>query len=275
MANARTALLAASLGAALGLVLGAAVGVRIASDAPLPAEVPDTGSAHAATRDARLAELEAEVTRWRNAYEALARAQGEGQGAASEARGDAPPEAPAAPPEQAGAPVGVGRPFDAESLQARGYTEEETRRLRERYEAYELELLYLSDRAKREGWRHGVRFLGESRHLSEKLQSELGDRDYDAVLYASGRNNRVQVAGVLANSAAARAGLRDGDEIVSYDNRRVYEAQALVRATTQGDAGAQTEMRVRRDGQEVVLLVPRGPIGVRLQPARVPPEGFM
>ena len=81
--------------------------------------------------------------------------------------------------------------------------------------------------------------------------------------------------GVLADSAAERAGLRAGDELISYDGRRIFEAQTVVRATAEGEAGGTTELRVRRGDEELRFLLPRGPIGIRLQPARRPPEGFL
>ena len=269
MAGARTPLLAASLGAALGLLVGAAIGLRLAPDASEERALARTGNTPASERDARIAALEAEVARWRGAYEDLAKNRGPSAPAEPEPSAATPPPGPppAAQPD--------GRPFDTQALQERGYTEEEANRLRERYEAYELALLYLNDRAGREGWRQQPRFQSESRQLADALHAELGDRDYDAILYGAGRSNRVQIAGVLAGSAGERAGLRDGDEVVSYDGHRIFEGQALVQATGTGEAGAQTEMVVRREGQELRVVLPRGPIGIRLQPARVEPEGFL
>ena len=267
MAGARAPLLAACGGAALGLVLGAAVGVRLAPDAPAPrvAAMP-TGNPPAA-RDARIAALEAEVARWRSAYEELERETPP----AADTKAEQPQVASAPAPE---GPV-RGQPLDGAGLQARGYTEEEVRRLQERYEAHELALLYLNDRARRESWHNSPRFTLELQRLTEALQTELGERDYDAVLWGSGQSNRVQVAGVLSGSAAERAGLRDGDEVYSYDGRRIFEAQTLLRTTVEGDQGAQTPMVVRRNGEEVNVVLPRGPIGIRLTPLRVPPDGFL
>lgn len=270
MAGARALLLTACVGAALGLVLGAAVGVRLAPDAPAPRVAAPTGN-EPATRDARIAALEAEVAHWRSAYEELEREQAPAADTTAE-------QAPvAAAPAQAAAAAGPvrGQPLDASGLQARGYTEDEVRRLQERYEAYELALLYLNDRARRENWRGSPRFTLEQQRLTEALQTELGERDYDAVLWGSGQSNRVQVAGVLSGSEASRAGLRDGDEVYSYDGRRIFEAQTLLRSTVEGNQGAQTPMVVRRNGEEVHVVLPRGPIGIRLTPLRVPPDGFL
>lgn len=262
MAAPRAPLLAASLGVALGLVVGAAVGVRLAPESSAPSAPAPTGN-EPATADARIAALEAEVARWRSAYEELAKEP------------EADTTAEQAPVAAAPAPATSAQPLDADALQERGYTEDEVRRLQERYEAYELAQLYLNDRARREGWRSTPRFVLEQRQLTEALRADLGERDFDAVLYGSGQNNRVQVAGVLHGSAAERAGLRDGDVVISYDGRRIFEGQALLGATVQGDQGAQTELVVRREGGDVRVVLPRGPIGIRLLPARVPPDGFL
>ena len=269
MAGART-LFSASLGAALGLLVGAAVGLRLAPDASDERALASTGKTPAAERDARVAALEAEVARWRDAYEELAR-KDRGPSASAEPAPNTATATPGPPP----AAEPDGRPFDTQALQERGYTEEEANRLRDRYDAYQLAQLYLNDRSGREGWRGQPRFQAESRRLADALQAELGDRDYDAILYGAGRSNRVQIAGVLAGSAGEHAGLREGDEIVSYDGHRIFEGQALVQAAGSGDAGAQTEMVVRRGDQELRIMLPRGPIGIRLQPARAPAEGFL
>jgi hypothetical protein len=269
------ALPAAALGLALGLAVGAALGARLAPAARAPeaaapspaAPAPET----AGSDDARVRELEAEVVWWRSAYEEVARSQESGP--------QAPPDTlepeTAADAAAAAQPPAPAPAFDLPSLETRGYTAEEASRLRARWEAHELELLYLRDRARREGWLRRPRFYGESRRLQEAMRGELGDRDYDAMLYGAGQNNRVVVAGVLGDSAAERAGFQTGDEIISYDGRRIFDAQELLRATSQGRAGQDTELRFRRDGEELRVMLPRGPIGVRLQPTRLPPDGFL
>lgn len=276
--EARTAAwVGAVVGLALGAGVGAALGLRWGHSAPDPAA--DTASAAAdpgqPEPDAnRVLELEAEAVWWREAYEALARSlEQPGPTAPGGGEAGAPDAATAVVPFVDPASAAAG--FDATALLERGYTEAEIQRLRERFEAFELEMLYLGDRARREGWRQRPLFQREAQRLRTALRDELGDRDFDAALYASGRNNRVVVAGVLADSAAARAGLRAGDELISYDGRRIFEAQAVVRATAEGKAGGTTELRVRRDDEELRFLLPRGPIGIRLQPARRPPEGFL
>ena len=278
MASARTLLVAASLGTALGFAIGAAFGLRRApADAP-PVAASGAGSVAptAAPLDAQVRELEAEAAHWRDAYEQLARsvAGDAGSGGTAGVGGSSEPDAQDAGSPTPGAPAAAASLFDESALLERGYTDEEARRLRERYEAYQLQLLYLNDRAQREGWRQTPRYHKEARQLAEALQTDVGDRDYDAVLFAAGRTNRVLVAGVITGSAAERAGLRAGDELVSYDGKNIFDSQTIVSATTQGSAGADTELRVRRGDDELRFLLPRGPIGIALEPTRVPPEGF-
>jgi pimeloyl-ACP methyl ester carboxylesterase len=70
-------------------------------------------------------------------------------------------------------------------------------------------------------------------------QADLGFR-------GEARNGRIVVSGLAAGSAAARAGLHDGDELVAVDGRpfrRPYELQAALVAL---DGGVRTELEVRR-----------------------------
>ena len=132
-------------------------------------------------------------------------------------------------------------------------------------------MLYLRDRAQREGWRAEPRFTLEQRAArASALQADLGDRDYDAVLYGAGRSNRVAGRPACSHGLGRRArrAAQTGDEVVSYDGQPHLRArQDRWRATVEGDAGrAAPSMVVRRDGEELRIVLPRGPIGVRLQP---------
>jgi hypothetical protein len=166
--------------------------------------------------------------------------------------------------------------FNAEGLLSAGVDPAEVRELRNRFEEIELERLYLRDRAAREEWTGSRRYREESAALDARfreLREELGTDSYDRLLYATGRPNRARIRDVLERSPASEAGVLAGDVILSYDRRRIFTVGELRRATTEGQAGAQIEVIVERNGKAVHLWIPRGPLGVRLAPARRPPWG--
>jgi hypothetical protein len=96
------------------------------------------------------------------------------------------------------------------------------------------------------------------------LRAELGDQDYERFLTAQGRSTSVNIMGVLASSPAERAGLQPGDEIVGYDGKRVFDVVELNELTLGGTSGATSSVvvDVRRNGQNMQIVLPRGPIGV-------------
>jgi hypothetical protein len=94
------------------------------------------------------------------------------------------------------------------------------------------------------------------------LRTELGDQDYERFLTAQGRPTSVNIMGVLASSPAERAGLQQGDNIVSYDGKRVFDIQELNELTLGGTSGESVVLDVRRNGQNLQIVLPRGPIGV-------------
>lgn len=93
------------------------------------------------------------------------------------------------------------------------------------------------------------------------LRAELGDAEYEKYLLARGRSTSVAVSHVLASSPAARVGLQAGDQIVSYNGQRVFSTSDLMRQTMQGGDG-NVVVDVLRDGAELQVVLPRGPIGV-------------
>ena len=96
----------------------------------------------------------------------------------------------------------------------------------------------------------------------QTLRAELGDADYERYLQADGRPTTIPVRDVLASSPAESAGLKPGDEIVGYDGKRVFDMGELNTLTLEGTAGESVVVDVRRDGQHVRLVMPRGPIGI-------------
>ena len=94
------------------------------------------------------------------------------------------------------------------------------------------------------------------------LRDELGDADYERYLAARGLPTSVAVSSVLDSSPAERAGLRPGDEIVSYGGERVFNMLDLTRQTLEGQPGEQVAVDILRDGVSMQVVVPRGPIGI-------------
>jgi len=137
-----------------------------------------------------------------------------------------------------------------------------------------LQRLYLRDQAEREGWLRSPRYRDAMQAIAQReegLAQELGQDDYDRYLYAIGRPNRVLVGDVLANGPAQRAGIQIGDAILSYGGDRIFEANSLVTATREGTAGMSTAVEIEREGETQLVYVPRGPLGINLRVARVPP----
>jgi len=97
---------------------------------------------------------------------------------------------------------------------------------------------------------------------SSALRSELGDEQYERFLEATGRPTSVNVTSVLARSAAETAGLQDGDQIVAYDGKRVFDIRELNGVLLEGEPGEPVLVDVVRDGQPMQLVMPRGPLGI-------------
>jgi len=165
----------------------------------------------------------------------------------------------------------AGRPaFDARALVLAGLADADAERLRARWEAFELEKLELNDRGLREGWK-GRRFRRERLALESALRRELGD-EWDAYLFATGRQNRLRVNNVLANSVASAGGFEEGDLILSYDHERIYHPYELQARTAGCADGAFVNVEVERNGELDTLRVPCGPLGVLVDHVKQPPR---
>ncbi|MEO8316206.1 MAG: PDZ domain-containing protein [Pseudomonadota bacterium] len=143
-----------------------------------------------------------------------------------------------------------------ERIRASGLTPERMQAINRRAE----ELRVAAMQAQYEAQRTGQRVDGGN--IEASLRKELGDAEYERYLKASGRQTEVRVMEVLATSAAEHAGLKAGDEIVSYNGKRVFDARELNTLATQGAAGGSVTVEVKRSGQTVQLSVPVGPLGV-------------
>jgi len=139
----------------------------------------------------------------------------------------------------------------------------------------DMKILQLRDRASREGYLNTARYsreLNELRDQDISLRDEIGDDYYDSYLFANRQSNRVKVASVMMGSPAEESGMMDGDLILSYDNRKMFNWNELQDATSRGQRDEYVNVTVLRKGQLVNLWVPRGPLGIRLGSARIKPE---
>ena len=193
---------------------------------------------------------------------------------------DAAAEIPAAPAPVRAAPAprpNVAEPStdDGEdALVEAGFDPGAVDAYRARVADLQMERLYLADQAAREGWINSERFREENQALSEKLydtREDYGEDLHDWALYSSGRPNRAQVASVIAGSPAANAGIQAGDVIFTYGRDRVLGVSDLHLQTRAGRLGDSTRVEILRGNRTVQVVVPRGPLGVRLRGTRMAP----
>lgn len=171
---------------------------------------------------------------------------------------------------------GVNRPgwINAQALLDAGLDEFQANKIRQVYEDVEMQRLYLRDRAIREGWIGDERYRQEREQLDSRLESlrdELSEKEYDAYLFATGRPNRVIIQSTLSTSPARDAGIKTGDNVIRYNNIRIYTWADLRNATTQCTTDSMVEVELERNGQRQRVFVPCGPLGVRLDNASVQP----
>jgi hypothetical protein len=259
-----------------GLGAGFAVASWMQSESPhaaaVGASVPTAAAAVGNGNDTRLAALEKALTtevERRTALEARVAALTDQLAAlrppasAASGRREATPQgtADAGPP-----PFGRNAPWrrnqpgaEVDLLVAAGFPPDRAAWIDHRASELRMQALQAQYAAQREGRPPDP---GQAFSLDNTLRAELGDGDYERYLKAIGRPTSVPVQNVLASSPAEHAGLRTGDEIVAYDGKRVFDMRDLNALTLDGTAGESVTVGVRRDGQTVNLVMPRGPIGI-------------
>jgi hypothetical protein len=104
--------------------------------------------------------------------------------------------------------------FDSAALIERGVDEAHAAWLQEQSDTLQMDELYIRNQATREGWSHSPRYRKQVQELWSEARESLGDDDYDLLLYASNRHNRVLLSNVLQNSPAAAAGIESGDVLL-------------------------------------------------------------
>jgi hypothetical protein len=161
------------------------------------------------------------------------------------------------------------RSFDAGLLAAIGFEPDDIEWIREHWESAELDrrdLAALEDRGEEPP--PG----SSSSDIERRLREDLGERGYDAMLYATHRSNRVALEGVKNGSVTRRAGLGNGSVVWSYDGQRVFDPRELAELSAAGSPDDFFEIViVTPDGTER-LFVEGGPLGAELIGTREPPE---
>jgi len=93
------------------------------------------------------------------------------------------------------------------------------------------------------------------------LQSEMSDEEYMSYRQARGDAVAITVTRVLPGSNADLAGVQQGDQIVRYDSKRVFDDRVLNLMASDASAGPAT-LEVVRNGQTMMLTLPKGPTGI-------------
>jgi hypothetical protein len=143
-----------------------------------------------------------------------------------------------------------------ERLVAAGFTPDRAAWIQKRGEELTLQQMEAQYTARREG--KPVDMVD----IEGTLRTELGEQDYERYLEATGRPTRVNVLSVIAGSPGERAGLKPGDQILSYGGQRIFDVRDLNDLTVKGTPGESVLVDVVRDGQNLQVVVPRGPIGI-------------
>ena len=148
-----------------------------------------------------------------------------------------------------------------------GFTEDEARRTLE----LESQVAFAALQSSWEAQRSGEQFnpFAEGSDPQALMRQELGDAAFERYLVAQGQPTAIGISQVYTGSPGSEAGLQAGDQLVSYDGERVYSITDLRRQTMQGSPGESVVIEVDRGGMRIQLSVPRGPIGITGNGARV------
>jgi len=264
---------------AASLVVGVAVGAWLSIDEPVATGIPDDVSkatAESGSLGGRVLSLERELEEERNAREVLEEQllaileQLDGYGL-----GVDPSRRELITSERAGNDTqirgrnrqrdiaAVMRDFREQrigKLVENGYSEDEAQRLLKLESDAQFEVVQAAYEARRKG--ENPNMFSSAFDAQSMLRAKIGDSEYERFLVAQGQRTNVQIASVLGGSQGGEAGLRAGDEIISYNGERTFSMMDLRNFTMGGEAGENAIIEIDRDGVRMQLSIPRGPIGV-------------
>ena len=158
--------------------------------------------------------------------------------------------------------------FEDDELRAGGVPRNDIDRLREIFDESEMQVIELMHQAQRDGTYGKRAYNLMLRDLRVGLRSEIGDHDFDLLLFATDRANRVAVTDVIGGSPAESWGLKPGDLIIRYGDRRIFKPRELQTQTIRGDRGDRVTIHVLRGEERIRLYGVRGPMGIKLGPVR-------
>ncbi len=155
------------------------------------------------------------------------------------------------------------RELQHSALTQGGFAPDRADQILERVSALQWELMQENYEARQSGT--PVDRSGLERNPDWLLRQELGDAEYEQYLNALRRPTQVSVENVMASSPASRAGVQNGDVILSYNGTRIFNSTELRSFAMGGDASASgAVLEVLRDGNRIQLAVPAGPMGVQV-----------
>lgn len=143
-----------------------------------------------------------------------------------------------------------------------------------RQSSIQLARLELRDHAIRGEYIGSQQYRDEMSALREQethIRDEVDETSYDKYLYHTGQPNRVSVESVILGSNAELNGIKTGDMILRYEDKPLYSYRDLRSATTLGEKDELIDVTVQRGDTRLVVSLPRGPLGVRLNFLRVDP----
>ena len=148
----------------------------------------------------------------------------------------------------------------AGQLVAGGFTPERAQQILELEDELRMDALQAEYDAYRNG--EALNPWGVAQGSQNGLRERLGDAEYEKYLLAQGGRASITVGDVINSSPANRAGLRPGDQILSYDGERVFSMDELKSMAFSGDPGEDVIVDIERNGQRMQLVLPRGPMGI-------------
>lgn len=159
--------------------------------------------------------------------------------------------------------LAMARRQEEERLKVAGFSDERIAYLRRRVEELQLQ-------RSREVYERQQKGLPPDplagRYLLDgdlDLREEIGEEEYVRYREATGRPITVPVKGIIPDSSAQMAGLKEGDEIVAYAGKRVFNDFDLDKAASTNQSLSYVVVDVLRDGMQMQIFVPPGPLGLR------------